>query len=52
MVAKILGENDFLDENADFRYLSLFLACFLPVMAPVSLSKDLNEFIRSGFDSI
>ena len=52
MVAKILGDNDFRVENADFHYLSLFLACFGPVMAPVSLSKALNEFIKSGFDLI
>ena len=32
---KILGNNDFLEENADFGHFWPFLACFWPVMAPV-----------------
>ena len=32
---KILNNNDFLDENADFGHFGPFLACFWPVMAPV-----------------
>ena len=41
---KKLNNNDFLDEVADFGPFSPTLACFWPVMAPVSMSKALNEY--------
>ena len=42
---KILDNNDLRDENADFDHFRPFLACFWPVMAPVSVFKALNEYI-------
>ena len=42
---KILNKNDLFDENADFGHLRPILACFWPVMTPVSVSKALNEYI-------
>ena len=42
---KILSNNSFLDKNADFGHFGPFLACFWPVMALVSMFKDLNEYI-------
>ena len=41
---KKLNNNDFLDEVADFGPFSPTLACFWPVMAPVSMPKALNEY--------
>ena len=41
---KNLNNNDFFDEVADFGHFSPTLACFWPVMAPVSMSKALNEY--------
>ena len=41
---KKLNRNDFLDEVADFGPFSPTLACCWPVMAPVSMSKALNEY--------
>ena len=41
---KKLNNSDFLDEIADFGHFSLISACFWPVMAPVSMSKALNEY--------
>ena len=41
---KKLNNNDFLDDVADFGHFSPTLACFWPVMAPVSMSKALNEY--------
>ena len=49
---KNLNNNDFLSENADFGHFSPFLACFWPVMAPVSVSKALNENISPRYDWI
>ena len=42
---KILNNNDQIKENANFGYYRLFLACFWPVMTPVSVPKALNECI-------
>ena len=42
---KILNNNDLFDENADLGHFRPFLACFWPVMAPVSVSKALKESI-------
>ena len=42
---KIPNNNDQFEEKADFCHFRPFLACFWPVMAPVSVSKALNEFI-------
>ena len=39
---KILNNNDQIKENANFGYFRLFLACFWPVMTPVSVAKALN----------
>ena len=36
---------DFLDKNVNFGHFRLFVACFWPVVAPVSISKALNEYI-------
>ena len=41
---KKLNNNGFLDEVADFGHFSPTLACFWPVMGPVSMSKALNEY--------
>ena len=41
---KILNNNNLFEENADFGHFRPFLACFWPVMAPVSMSKALNEY--------
>ena len=49
---KNLNNNDFLSENADFSHFSPFLAWFWPDMAPVSVSKALNENICSRYDWI
>ena len=43
---KILNNNDLFDENADFGYFSLFLACFWPITTRVSVSKALKEYHR------
>ena len=45
VIGKIIIDSNFLDENADFGHFSLFLACFWPVKAPVSVSKALNGYI-------
>ena len=42
---KKFHNNDQFEENADFGHLRPFLACFWPVMAPVSVFKALNEYI-------
>ena len=42
---KIRNNNDLFDENADLGHFRPFLACFWPVMAPVSVSKALKEYI-------
>ena len=42
---KILNNNDPLDENADFDHFRPFLACFWPVIAPISVCITLNEYI-------
>ena len=42
---KIPKSFDILDENVDFGHFRPFLACFWPVMAPLSVSKALNEFV-------
>ena len=42
---KILNNNDLFDENADLGHFRPFLACFWPVMTPVSVSKALKEYI-------
>ena len=34
----------FFDEIADFGHFNLNLACFWPVMAPVSMSRALNRY--------
>ena len=49
---KILNNNDLFDENANFGYFWSFLACFWPVMTPVSVSKALNENICPDIDWI
>ena len=35
---KIQNNNDLVNENANFGYFRPFLACFWPVMTPVSVS--------------
>ena len=42
---KILNNNDHTKENANFGHSRSFLACFWPVMTPISVPKALNEFI-------
>ena len=42
---KIPKSFDILDENVDFGHFMPFLACFWPIMAPVSVSKALKEYI-------
>ena len=42
---KILDNNTLCDENANFDHFRPFLACFWPVMAPISVFKALNEYI-------
>ena len=49
---KNLNNKDFLSENADFGHFSPFFACFWHVMAPVSVSKALNENIYLRYDWI
>ena len=36
-VEKVLCINDLLDKNADYRHFSTFLACFCPVITPVTI---------------
>ena len=45
VIGKIVIDSDFLGENVYFGNLSLLLACFWPVKAPVSVSKALNGYI-------
>ena len=45
VIGKIVIDSNFFDENANYGHLSLFLACFWPVKAPVSVSKALNGYI-------
>ena len=42
---KILKSFDILDEKVYLGHFRLFLGSFLPVLALVSVSKALNEFI-------
>ena len=49
---KKLNNNDFLDEVADFGPFSPTLACFWPIVAPVSISKALNEYSWPNCDKI
>ena len=42
---KILNNNDQIKENANFGHFGSSLACFWPVMTPVTVLKALNEFI-------
>ena len=39
---KILNNNDQVKENANFGYFRLILACFWPVMTPISVARALN----------
>ena len=38
---KIVNNNNLFNENADFGHFRLFLACFLPVVTPISVAKAL-----------
>ena len=49
---KIPKSFDILDENVDFGRFRPFLACFWPVVAPLSVSKALDEYIRRCSDCI
>ena len=49
---KVLKNNDLIDENSNFGHFRLFLACFWPVMNPISVSKALNEYICPSSDLI
>ena len=49
---KILNNNDLSNENIDFCHFRPFLACFWPLVAPVSVSKALDEYIRPCSDCI
>ena len=49
---KIPNNNDQFQENADFGHFRPFLACFWPLVAPVSVSKALDEYIRPCSDCI
>ena len=42
---KIPNNNDQLKQNADFGLSRPFLACFWPVMAPVQVFNDPDEYI-------
>ena len=42
---KILNNNDQIKENANFGNFGSFLACFWPVLAPVSVFKGPNRYI-------
>ena len=42
---KIPNNNNHFEENADFGHFRPFLACFWPVMAPVRVFNDPNEYI-------
>ena len=45
-IGKKINDNiDVFEENANFGYLRLFLACFWPGMTPISMSKALIEHI-------
>ena len=46
------NNNDQSEENADFGHFRPFLACFWPLVAPVSVSKALDEYIRRCSDCI
>ena len=45
IVRKIQDNYKILGKNADFGYFSLFMACFWPVTAPVSVLNIPNEYI-------
>ena len=49
---KILNNNDFLSESADFGHICPFLAGLWPGLALVSVSKALNENISPHYDWI
>ena len=42
---KFLNNNNMLGKNADFGHFRPFLACFWPVLAPVSVFKGPNRYI-------
>ena len=42
---KIPNNNDQHEENADFGHFRPFLACFWPVMAPIEVLNDPNEYV-------
>ena len=42
---KILNNNDHFAKNANFGHFRLFLACFWPVMAPIEVLNDPNEYV-------
>ena len=49
---KTLDKNDLFDENANFDHFGPFLACFWPVITPVSVLIALNEYICPNSDVI